>query len=63
MYTNPATGIHDFCKQKFCRPLLCRQLDKRTTKSYTNLNDDTVLMTNYCYFESIAQYMGLLRNV
>ena len=24
-YTNPVTGILDFCKQKFCRPLLCRQ--------------------------------------
>ncbi len=24
-YTNPARGILDFCKQKFCRPLLCRQ--------------------------------------
>ena len=24
-YTNPARGILDFCKQKFCRPLLCGQ--------------------------------------
>ncbi len=24
-YTNPARGILDFCKQKFCWPLLCRQ--------------------------------------
>ena len=24
-YTNPALGIIDFCKQKFCRPLLCSQ--------------------------------------
>ena len=24
-YTNPARGILDFCKQKFCRPLLCSQ--------------------------------------
>ncbi len=32
-------------------------------KTYTNLNDDTAIMTNYCYFESIAQCLGLLRNV
>ncbi len=24
-YTDPARGILDFCKQTFCRPLLCRQ--------------------------------------
>ena len=24
-YTNPARGILDFCKQKFCRPLPCSQ--------------------------------------
>ena len=32
-------------------------------KTYTNLNDDTIIMMNDCYFESIAQYMGVLRNV
>ncbi len=28
-------------------------------KTYKNLNEDTVIMTDYCYFESIAQCMGL----
>ena len=32
-------------------------------KTYTNSNKDNVIMTNYCYFEIIAQCMGLLRNV
>ncbi len=32
-------------------------------KTYTNSNEDTLIMTNYCYFESVAQCMGLLRNV
>ena len=27
--------------------------------TYTNLNDDTVIMVNNCYFDSIAQYMSV----
>ncbi len=32
-------------------------------KTYTNLNDDTITMVNNCYFDSIAQYIGVLRNL
>ncbi len=28
-------------------------------KTYTNLNDDIVIMTNYCYFETMLTFMGL----
>ena len=32
-------------------------------KTYTNLNDYTVILLNDCYFDSIAQCMGVLLNV
>ncbi len=32
-------------------------------KTYTNLNVDTIILLNDCYFDSIAYCMGVLRNV
>ncbi len=34
-YTNPARGILDYCKQKFCRPLLCRQLSNQPSADFS----------------------------
>ena len=45
-YTNPATGILDFCKQKLW-PLRCSQLTKQPEYSYDDAIPDPVMMTHY----------------
>ncbi len=38
-YTNPARGILDFCKQKFLRPIPCRQWTKNQPCAFLGLNE------------------------
>ncbi len=68
-YTNPARGILDFCKQKFCRPLLCCQWTRGPQNifklKWRHINyDEWLLFWKYCaIYGGIVQCLGVLCNV